>query len=829
MDGVTRWLGLNRTQPGESVAAKPAPKSDSDEPTFKVQTSGGMLQEMGISGTVNWDGRIQTEPNSLLRDELGRGRAGVGNSWGEWEKIRRTDSACASIVNLIVAPLRDADVEVEPGDEGEEYEKHAEFVKDNLLKWQAPLWPNFVEEVIDTLLTFGFNLHEPVLATRPDERVAGGTAVYVSKMAQRLPSSLSSNPWREKNGELESIVQSGRTKDGKYASELMLPAERVLLWTWGRSGNNFQGYSAFRSVWKLAQIREALVKIFAIGSEREALGIPTASVDKDAKIDSAKIQEFQKFLEHVTAHEHAAVVPPPGVSMEWVYSPAANKGHVLDGWERLGKAIHQVFLTQQVTLGVDGTGSRAVGEVHDSTKNDFVSGVKALFEATLNGVEGRPYTGLARKIVELNFGPQDVYPRIKLVLKRRESTAAELARVIPPMMTAGALTWRLEDENQWREKAGLSPVSQEEYDAEQKRKEEAAAQIAGMQPEQGEDDAGGEEDKKRTEEKPPAGNGKAHPPRPNMPPPASKMSARGNPGSPFKRLIFAWERPVAFGAIEQHLDTTKAKFEDEARGLVTAAVAEQLPAIKAAMKDGDPSDVSQLVNPDFLKLAMLVDRFIRDQLSAGWASLASEYARQKDMRRVGMSARPLFLEEEDDKANVIIPPYEPPVPQTPEPMPRVDPGARERVSKLVRSMRERLIRRLRARVIDDIESEAQYLVRTGGDPAEIVANVVNAALETRGLKFDAASVQTTAFNMGRNEFARERAHEVASVHYSALLDSNTCGPCNRMDGKEFEFGSPEHDEAMPPYGECEGGEQCRCLLVIEFKESGFAKREEAPQ
>lgn len=822
-----------------ALAAEPqdAPKPSEDA----IETAGPVTQvfaEMGISGTVNYDGRIQAEANPELRDFAARGSPGIGYSWGIWERISLTDPAIASALHLVAAPLRDATLEVEPAEGVAGGELHADLVRDNLLKWVDPTWSSFVEETAIRTLVSGFDIHEPVLGTRADSRVPGGVAVFVAKLAQRLPSSLAMNPWRERNGELVEVVQQGlrSTEDGRaeFLGDVRLPADRILLTTWNRSGNNYEGRSALRSVYFLAKVREALLKIFAIGSEREALGVPVASVDKDAKLTTEQIKEWQNFLQRMAAHENAAAVPPPGMSFDWKFSPASNKGHVLDAWERLGKAIHMVFLTQQVTLGVDGTGSRSVGEVHDATKNDFIGGVKTLVEATLNGVGERPYTGLARRIVEPNFGPQAAYPRICLVMRRREVSAGELSTALPALIASKAITWRLEDQNQLRDKWGLSPITEEEFEEIETNREERRMEIAGQTqgaPEDGAVDEDGEEEQEEAEDqKPPKRAARA------------ELSARRAPGTPFRRALYDWEQHLDLANVEATLNRKRDAFVERAGALLHSAIAEKMPEIRAAMADGDPSEILGL-DLDLSKLGGLIDTFVAESRADGYAAVAREKRmqpeslirkREQGQQAMGAGAKAIHLEEEEDDRGVddehpSAPPTAPAEPErAPEQPQGPTPEQRERVSSLMRRMREQLLTRMRARVIDDIETEAQRIIRTHDDPDAIVQRVVSRAMEERGLKFDGGSVQAKAFSVGRDEFVRERGDQVAAMQYSAVLDSATCGPCNGMDGREFQLGTPEYEAAVPPFRECKGGDLCRCLMVAIWKDEGFRTVEEAP-
>jgi hypothetical protein len=98
----------------------------------------------------------------------------------------------------------------------------------------------------------------------------------------------------------------------------------------------------------------------------------------------------------------------------------------------------------------------------------------------------------------------------------------------------------------------------------------------------------------------------------------------------------------------------------------------------------------------------------------------------------------------------------------------------------------------------------------------MVESVADGLLEGHGLRNDAGMVLTRAFNLGRQEAADLFGKQISFCEYSAVLDGNQCGPCEAMDGTEFAFNSPAYDAAVPPNQDCEGRDQCRCLMVFVF-------------
>lgn len=854
--------------------------------------------ELGVPGTINQSGRLHVEVNSDLQWEKAYGSPGV-ITWGEWELLAKTDPAIATALEMISAPIREAEVGVEPAGEDAQSIKIADFVRDNLTEWMEPLWAEFVLQAL-SCIPVGFSLFETVFCTRPDERVPGGKALVLSKLAQRLASSIKSDGWKEgPDGELETVVQAGY-RGGRWIGDIALPVNRLLLFTWNRQGNNYQGTSALRSGWYLAKIRELLAKLMAIGHEREALGTPVATQGPNAAMSPAQMDELQTFLENLRAHEKTAIVLPKDVEINWVFAEgAATKGRIIDTYNQLGKTLQELLFSQQAYLGTSDTGSRAVGSVHVDAKTQFVKGIKTGLEAILNGVGNRPYTGLVGRLVTPNFGDQRRLPKVKLALQRPEVSIGEVATAVPALVACRALTMRLEDENKLRERLGFTPIDEEERTANEVKDVDAddeagaelepGADVEAVKPTTGEEVdpstalngaqvaalvavvtavAKGElpretgvaiitasfpvsaeqaetimgsvgngftpeppadivSDRERgaddVKDAPEDGEGDAKRPlasstrhaghrvvpdkkrRPGASrrePPASTRLSDFTPKRPLKLE----EQHLYLAEMSSFLDRSREEFEQDAQDLVTEMVARAIPDIRAAMADGDPSELLGL-QMDESRLASYVEAFIERARAEGYRHVRSELKRQPTgllhKRAAGNLA--FASEEERDDASPATTPDEP------EASPVYE--SERKVRKLVDAMRDRLLQRMRARVIDDVVAEATYVARAGGDPADVVDRVVQRALDTRGLRQDAGSVLTTAFNVGREQYAQERGDLVQAVQYSAVLDAGVCKFCEADDGKQFDFNSDEHHELVPPHPDCEGRDNCRCLLV----------------
>lgn len=723
--------------------------------------------ELGVPGTINWDGRLHTEANTKLQWEKAYGQPG-STSWGEYEKLERTDHQVASALNLVSAPLRDSIVEVEPASEDEADVAMADFVRDNLTEWLEPRAPQLLEQQVRYGLGYGYHLGELVWDTRPDKRVPGGQATYLRKLAQRLPSSLASNAWVEKDGELRAIRQQGH-RDGKWV-DVELPSDKVLLCTWNRTGSNYQGFSAFRPVWYLAQMRADLLRILAIGHQRESCGVPVAEVDKDAALSDDQREELQSVLEDLVYHENAGLQLPPGVKLQWVFSPGANKGHVLETWRALGLAILETVQAQQQYLGTSDTGSRAVGEVHAQAQTAFVQGVRAWLEACWNGVGGQPYTGVIRKLVDFNFGAQEKYPLLRLVTKKAELPPMELATAVATLKGAGALTLTADDENDLRERLGLRPI-----DAEQRAA--AAAKSAPL---------------------PPGADGEEASGTPS--PKATSFSLGFTPSRPLRPE----EECLALEEMDGFLDGTTDATEEALKKAVEQTIKALLPEVKAALADGNPSELRHLeVDADLI--AQAIEAAAEKSKAFGFAQAEKEKKRgtgklEKERARgkPGVSAAPVKFEEDDGEA-------------APE-KPGIAPN--KALDAHVEAATERVAQRVKAAVWD----EAVKAAARGSSAESVVETTWGLFDESKLLRSESGSLVNTAFGIGRSAFLYDNRRAVGSVLYSAILDEDACDECLSEDGKEFPLFSAEHLAHETPYPKCEGKSRCRCLLLPQWKD-----------
>lgn len=771
------------------------------------------------------------EPNVELRDQAGYGRAGTYEI-GQWGQIYQSNPFVSMALDHILRPIADARVDISPakssGLDEATATMHADFVRWALTEhFQLS---RLSKVAAQGFLLSGFALFEPLAELVPyqaspaeqaktDQRLEKGeittrlpTEVWaIRDCPQRLPNSLDpSSPWHiDDEGRLTGVAQMGpKGMSGKWV-RTVLEVDRALLFSWKREAGNFAGQSQLRTCWYLAaKPMPMLSKMIGVTLQREGPGIPQAiSTSEKAKpLTPEQREELIELYADMSAHESSGMVMPMGWKTEWTFSPISNKGHLLDVYERMGMYILQQFGAQQLALGVNGTGSRSVGEVHDARSMAMVKEVLGFLADGYNGARGEA-DGLVKKLVDWNFGPQPAYPRLQLVPQRPELGPKEMAEAIGAAKNAGLVTPTLKDQNAFRERASLPRLTQEEFDVISgagtttalngaqvtAAKELMQSVVDGALPyeavleslvtffnitaERAEKLMGALKTFKPEPKEEPAAPGA--PVLAKEEPPALAASAVRGVWAPWRPLR-ASEEKLKLEGINTFLSTSRDRFDSIIRAEAVGMLGMAGPTLERAMADGKvtPAEVASLPL-ETARLKTALAKYLASVRATGAAFVREELAQT-----------PLIAASEEDEVTAIA-----------------------EADAVVEATTTAIVRRIENRVRAEVEREAIDTMRTGGAAQEVLNRTIRRQLETGAFKSDAGSVTTKVFNVGREEAAR-LIGGVGSVEYSAVLDSATCSPCQSMDGRTAEFDSAEHDAMLPPNRDCAGGDACRCLLIF---------------
>lgn len=122
-----------------------------------------------------------------------------------------------------------------------------------------------------------------------------------------------------------------------------------------------------------------------------------------------------------------------------------------------------------------------------------------------------------------------------------------------------------------------------------------------------------------------------------------------------------------------------------------------------------------------------------------------------------------------------------------------------------------------SRVVNDVQSRLiasmQRFTLAGLTDTNLINAVTNDINSGSVAYIDrtATGLANKVISIGRSDEAENRSDEWERVEYSALLDTNACGPCLAEDGQSA---TDESDLQPAPNPECEGGDWCRCAHVF---------------
>lgn len=87
-----------------------------------------------------------------------------------------------------------------------------------------------------------------------------------------------------------------------------IPASKILLFSFRREGENYEGVSVLRSAYKHWYFKETMYKFDAVRHERQSVGIPVIYLPSTAT-DEDK-EEAKRIVANIRASEQTGVVMP---------------------------------------------------------------------------------------------------------------------------------------------------------------------------------------------------------------------------------------------------------------------------------------------------------------------------------------------------------------------------------------------------------------------------------------------------------------------------------------------------------------------------------------
>ena len=244
------------------------------------------LDVVGSSGIRNYGGYIFEEYISQLN---GTNRAYI------FDMMRRQDPAVGQLINIMNNVLKSLTYEIKIKSEYEEVseaEKQKEFISKLLFDNMHRSFDDVISEIITNNI-YGYSLFEGLWKNEQTESF--GAITTLKDLLWRSPRTI----WEfrmDENEMLDHVLQraygDGQKEDAK------LPAKNVFIFTLEKEGKNFEGISPLRRVYGAWKMKQTLLNLLIIGSDKFA--IPTlifksALAQQEGPIQDKMQQAIKKY------------------------------------------------------------------------------------------------------------------------------------------------------------------------------------------------------------------------------------------------------------------------------------------------------------------------------------------------------------------------------------------------------------------------------------------------------------------------------------------------------------------------------------------------------
>jgi len=395
-------------------------------------------KELGASGVINLQGFLQQLEYST---EL-TGKRGLENL----ERMRSSDGAVQETLGHIVAPIRNANWDIEPASLEEDDLLVAEACRQALFEWPVQPFAEYLDQALDYLV-FGHMVFEtvwqvvdaPLTIQQPDAdplEIPDRQYLTFRRFAQRLPTTIVL--WNAEQGELRSITQ--QVFKGESYQDIEIPSDQLVVYVNQRRGDDFTGRTLLRGAYKHWVMKELVEKIEVVALERHGVGVWVGYPSAAYSNDDAVLKRMEDMLENIRAGARSYIVAPGPKAAS---SAAAQDGFLFEVVSpgsampdfKAAKEYHRgeikgSALVRFAELGHAAVGARATGDTQSEVWRDSLHAIAR----HIGEVNDEPL----RRFVDANFAGVRRYP--KLVAREIESkNLEEFANAHFRLVSSGAV------------------------------------------------------------------------------------------------------------------------------------------------------------------------------------------------------------------------------------------------------------------------------------------------------------------------------------------------------------------------------------------------------
>lgn len=428
----------------------------------------------GRSGTVNTRGFLADDEV----DDALRWPASVAT----YEEMRRSDPSVRAMLALAQTPIRGNPPTVEPAGGEDPQLEQAAFVERCLFGELEGGFEEWLREALD-YLTFGYAVFEKATALRtvrfayapPDSAPVGveREAHVLAGLEPRLQHTIQRWIVEERAPRRLAAVEQW-LGDGRTPSTVEIPADRLVVLTNERQGDDFRGVSLLRSAYVPWLYKRRLENLEAIALEGAA-GLPVVYPPEDA--DEEVLDEVERVVQRLRMGEAIYAIMPgpkqgpgPGGADGWLLENVYVRGTELDfsaAITRYEAALTRNVLAEFMRLGHETVGARATGDVQQDPYYAAVEAVAGYLEGAINEQVVKP-------LVDWNYRVDGGYPRLSFS-KIQAKNVEVIGQYLAALVTAGLISPDPDLEAWLRGLADAPAPAAEEGPAEPARGEEDGA------------------------------------------------------------------------------------------------------------------------------------------------------------------------------------------------------------------------------------------------------------------------------------------------------------------------------------------------------------------
>ena len=435
---------------GPGAPENPEPTGDPNVPILPKVAD--LKDERGQTGTLVLSGFISGEEyNSDLI-----GTAGLA----VWDRMRKSDAAVSATLKLMKLPIKASKWGVDPAGDTDDDAFRARFIDDALLKRID--WEMTLSEIL-TFLEFGHAVLEKVYEVSTFE---GRTVITLKKLAFRKQ--LSILKWLQVDG------TAGITQITGTGGVFSIPADKLVVLTNEREGNNYAGVSILRPAYKHWYIKDQLYQISAIAHERQGLGV--VSITPPDNADEGDRAKAISAAQNIRANESAYIEVPSG----WTVDFMDMKGHTTidpnNDITHHNRMIWTNILGQFMEMGShSGSGGTR------SSSQDQSKYLDLNLESVANNIKTTLQREVIKQLIDLNFNvTENDYPQLRHS-DLGETNIQTISAAIAALTAVNMITPTAETEGAIRDVLNL-PELDERYADDYENRPKVVAETGGLDP-----------------------------------------------------------------------------------------------------------------------------------------------------------------------------------------------------------------------------------------------------------------------------------------------------------------------------------------------------------